>query len=679
MGRIHVLSETVANQIAAGEVVERPASVVKEMLENSLDAGATRIKINVEAGGKKLIQITDNGCGMVRDDAMLAFERHATSKIKNAEDLLSVATLGFRGEALPSIASVSRLRLETRAAEEASGTVIEINGGKIARVEEAGLPAGTSITVRDLFFNTPARKKFLKSESTELSHIASLVTHYALAHPDKHVELHSATNAMLVAPPVAGQSERVYQVFGKETLDQLIPVAARQALEHIGLPQPPPWRKKAEFEDEEAPPKDPGEMRIHGFASKPEIQKLNRNSIFIFVNGRLIRDRLVQHALTEAYRNIIPPTVYPVVLLFLELPAGEVDVNVHPSKTEVRFRQQTAVHDFVRDSVRGALMKARPVPQFVAEIRAHATASQALTPGSITPAGGASENGFPASGSRLPDLSAAGGGSFALQVPTMEPVSSRLQFEGGIAVEANAAIPVARGLESIPLAPNFGQSLPRERFDAVPDHGCSPVLDVSEAEPTLSALGTLRPLGQIRNSFILAVNEDGLWIIDQHVAHERILFERVLKQRAAMKVESQRLLMPIVLELPPAQQAVFGEISDELARNGFEAEPFGARSVAVKVAPAGVEAGAVEHLLHELLDQISGEEQSLNLEKIRTRIAASIACHAAIKVNMPLEQNKMEWLLAELAKTDHPMSCPHGRPVVLRYSVKDIQKAFKRI
>src|SRR3974377_1458213 len=328
MGRIHVLSETVANQIAAGEVVERPASVVKEMLENSLDAGATRIKISVEAGGKKLIQITDNGCGMVRDDALLAFERHATSKLKNAEDLLSVATLGFRGEALPSIASVSRLRLETRALEENSGTVVEINGGKIFKVEEAGLPAGTSITVRDLFFNTPARKKFLKSESTELSHIASLVTHYALAHPDKHFELHSATNAMLVAPPVAGHSERVYQVFGKETLDQLILVAARQALEHVGLPQPPPWRRKQEEPDEDAGPKNPGEIRIHGFVSKPEIQKLNRNSIFVFVNGRLIRDRLVQHALTEAYRNIIPPTVYPVVLLFLELPAAQVDAHV---------------------------------------------------------------------------------------------------------------------------------------------------------------------------------------------------------------------------------------------------------------------------------------------------------------------------------------------------------------
>src|SRR3954454_21173953 len=285
MGRIHVLSETVANQIAAGEVVERPASVVKEMLENSLDAGATRIRISVEAGGKKLIQITDNGCGMVRDDAMLAFERHATSKIKNAEDLLSVATLGFRGEALPSIASVSRFRLETRTPEESSGTVVEINGGKIARVEEAGLPLGTSITVRDLFFNVPARKKFLKSESTELSHIASLVTHYALAHPDKHFELHSAANAMLVAPPVGGHSERVYQVFGKETLDQLIPVAAQQALERVGLPQPPPWRQKMEDEGAEgASRKDAGEMRIHGFISKPEIQKLNRNSIFVFVN-----------------------------------------------------------------------------------------------------------------------------------------------------------------------------------------------------------------------------------------------------------------------------------------------------------------------------------------------------------------------------------------------------------
>ena len=664
MGKIHVLPERVANQIAAGEVVERPASVVKELLENALDAGSTRIRINVEAGGKKLIQITDNGCGMVRDDAMLAFERHATSKIKDTEDLLSVATLGFRGEALPSIASVSRLRLETRTQEDDAGTVIEINGGKMIRVEEAGLPLGTSITVRDLFFNTPARKKFLKSESTELSHIASLVTHYALAHPDKHFELHSATNALLIASPVADHRERIYQVFGRETLDQLIPLAAVQPLERIGLPQPPPWRRTTpdpqELSDNaettgtsESP--DFGEIHLHGFTSKPEIQKLNRNSIFIFVNGRLIRDRLVQHALTEAYRNILPPTVYPVVLLFLEMPAAEVDVNVHPSKTEVRFRQQTTVHDFVRDSVRAALMKARPVPQFVSEISAQPTASPALTPGA---------RGGSAPPAPWRDLYGSGPASgFALQAHYVPPATARFEFDGAIAVEGNAAVSLARAPELL-----------------IPDHGCAPpIAGEPQTPPTLESLRTLKPLGQIRNSFILAVNEDGLWIIDQHVAHERVLFERVLRQRAAQKVESQRLLMPLVLELTPAQQAIFGEIAGELTHNGFEAEPFGARSVAIKIAPAGVEASQLEHMLHEIFDQLAREDQAINLEAVRTRIAASIACHAAIKVNMPLEQNKMEWLLAELAKTQHPMTCPHGRPVVLRYSMQDIQKAFKRI
>src|SRR6202167_4796975 len=346
---------------------------------------------------------------MVRDDAMLAFERHATSKIKDTDDLLSIATLGFRGEALPSMASVARLHLETRAEGEEAGTVLEINGGKMIRVEEAGLPLGTSITLRDLFFNAPARKKFLRSESTELSHIVSLVTHYALAHPEKHFELHSATNAMLVAPPVAGYGERVYQVFGKETLDQLIPLAAMQPLERIGLPQPPPWRRKEQ--DEDVGPVEPGEVRMHGFVSKPEIQKRNRNSIYIFVNGRLIRDRLIQHAITEAYRNILPPTVYPVVLLFLEMPSGEVDVNVHPSKTEVRFRQQSVTHDFVRDSVRAALMKARPVPQFVTEISAHPTAPQALTPGAHPPSRGSTA--WPAS---YAPTDAPG---FSLQPPTL--------------------------------------------------------------------------------------------------------------------------------------------------------------------------------------------------------------------------------------------------------------------
>src|SRR5512135_1961676 len=437
MARIHVLPEHVANKIAAGEVVERPASVVKELLENALDAGAGRIRIQVEAGGRKLIQVTDNGSGMVRDDALLAFERHATSKLHDAEDLLSIATLGFRGEALPSIASVSRLTLETCAKEEVQrgkpappesvGTRIEINGGKIFKVEEAGLPLGTSVTVRDLFFNTPARKKFLKAESTELGHIATLVTHYALAHPAKHIELHSSAGALLVASPVRGHAERIFQIFGKETLDELLPVAAAAVLERVGLPQPPPWvieKRQQRGEDYQAPV--PGELRLHGFISRPELQKLNRNSIFVFVNQRLIRDRLLQHALSDAYRNILPASVFPVVLLFLEMPSEEVDCNVHPTKREVRFRQQSFVHDFVRDSVRAALMKARPVPQFTSEIRSQPTAAAALSPGARAAAGGGLEM-AEAQGAMLAPV------DFALQPPP--PLPQNFDFADSIALE----------------------------------------------------------------------------------------------------------------------------------------------------------------------------------------------------------------------------------------------------
>jgi DNA mismatch repair protein MutL len=644
MARIHVLSEHVANKIAAGEVVERPASVLKELLENALDAGATRVRVQVEAGGKKLIQVTDNGCGMVRDDALLAFERHATSKIKDAEDLLNIHTLGFRGEALPSIASVARVLLQTRATEEDGGTVLEIAGGKILRVEEAGLPQGTSLAVRDLFFNTPARKKFLKAESTELSHLASLVTHYALAHPEKHFELHSATEAMLIAAPVNSHSDRIYQIFGRETLDQLVQLAATMKLERVGIPEPPPWRRG---EDYQAPV--PGDIRLHGFISKPELQKLNRNSIYVFVNGRLIRDRMVQHAIIEGYRNILPPTVFPVVLLFIELPNEEVDANVHPSKTEVRFRQHALVHDFVRESVRAALMKARPVPEFTREITAQPTAGPGLSPGAHQHA------------------------EFALRPESLPPVNERLQFGGeAIAVEANMAV---SGFGAVGL-PSMVQSV-NGHADA-----CGNVLDDEPQEVVDQlALASLKPVGQVRDSFILAVNADGLWIIDQHVAHERVLFEKILRERGQNDAahDGQRLLMPLLVELTPGQQAVFAEISEELHRNGFEVELFGMRTVAVKTAPGGVRPADVEKMLVELLDQFQQEEQILNLDKIRGKIAASIACHAAIKINMPLEQNKMEWLLKELAKTECPMTCPHGRPVVLRYSVKEIQKAFKRI
>jgi DNA mismatch repair protein MutL len=658
MGRIRVLSDQVANQIAAGEVVERPASVVKELLENSLDAGATRIRVDIEAGGRKLIRIVDNGHGMGRDDALLAFERHATSKLRSSDDLLSIATLGFRGEALPSIASVARVNLETRAAEDEVGTVIEIAGGNLLRVEDAGLPEGTTVAVRDLFFNTPARRKFLRAEQTELGHVAALVTHYALAHPDKHFELHSATQALLIAPAVANTGERLYQVFGRETFESLIPVAAEIDFARAGLPEPPPWKRGEDY----APP-EPGFVRLSGFVSKPELQKLNRNSIYVFVNGRLIRDKLILHAFNEAYRNIIPPTSFPVVLLFLEMPPQEVDVNVHPAKTEVRFRQGSFVHDFVRDSVRTALMNARPAASFFQALHSGPTASESLMV-DVSPLPGVDQAVYgPREGMVAESEGAIEPGdvaAFELRERLVSPSPGRLGFDGaGMAV-------------------GYGNSTtPPMNDEAVHEWGTR--TRDGEEPGTLNSLATLKPLGQLRDSFILATNEEGLWIVDQHVAHERVLFEKILRERKVEAVQRQRLLMPVLIDLLPEQMVTFAAIAEELERNGFEAEPFGPKTLAVKATPVGLEGKELERVLEEVLGVTEKSAQVENEELRRTRIAASIACHAAIKVNMPLEPAKIDWLLAELGKTEHPMSCPHGRPIALRYSLRDIQRAFQRI
>ena len=653
MGRIRVLTDQVANQIAAGEVVDRPASVVKELLENALDAGATRIRIEVEGGGRKLIRIADNGSGMVRDDALLAFERHATSKLRNSDDLLAIATLGFRGEALPSIASISRLEMETRAAEEAAGTRIEIVGGRMHRVEDAGLPPGTTIAVRDLFFNTPARRKFLKSETTELSHVTALVTHYALAHPDKHFELHSATHALLQAPPVAQPADRIFQIFGRETLDHLLPVAAEVDLERVGLPAPPPWKQDEDYE-----PPVPGHLRLSGFTSKPELEKLNRNSIYSFVNRRLVRDRLLLHAVSEAYRNILPPTSFPVVLLFLELPPEEVDVNVHPAKTEVRFRQPSFVHDFVRDTLRNKLIQSRPAMGFLAALETHAAASPSLLPG-VSAIPGAPES-APFSGNAE---------SFTLEPAHIPPAAQRFDFtpaSNGSVIAAEEAAALAMLTAELP--PTFSANSEQPTANAAAGDAT-----------TLHALASLKPIGQLRESFILATNEDGLWIIDQHVAHERVLFEKILREREVERVQRQRLLMPLLIDLTPAQMVAFAEIAEELERNGFEVEPFGPRTLAIKAAPVGLEGRELERMLVEVLEQSDRLDQRENLGTARARIAASIACHSAIKVNMPLDPERMAWLLRELGKTELPTSCPHGRPIALRYSWKDIERAFHRI
>ncbi len=663
MGRIRVLPDQVANKIAAGEVVERPASVVKELLENALDAGSTEIRVDIESGGRRLIRIADDGCGMLRDDALLAFERHATSKLRDVKDLLSIATLGFRGEALPSIASVSRLLLETRSPEETTGTRVEIAGGKMLHCDEVAHAQGTTITVRDLFFNVPARKKFLRSEQTELAHIASLVTHYSLAHPEKTFRLASGANELLAVTPVATMRERVFQVFGSQTLNELVDLGTREHQLLMPRPYVPPSEAIAEFRRE---PDEPSTrtFRLSGFVSRPQVQKGNRNSIFIFVNQRLIRDRLLLHAISSAYYNLMPAASYPFALLFLECDCEEVDVNVHPSKTEVRFRHQSFIHDFVRDTIRERLMETRPAPTFSAAASPQPGAQLPYSEFSQMLENQPAESVVPEPGDAVDAGDAAPGlaQDFALPAFNLRPAAGpppRLDFGGS----------------SISLADPPGAL----RLRVPETHGDFPLDALPVSDTSLSALSDMRPLGQLHESFIIAAGRDGLWIIDQHVAHERILFERVLKQRAAGNVETQRLLMPLIVQLTPGQQIEYARIADELNAIGFESEPFGNRTIAVTAAPAAVGPADLEKVLGEILETAEAEFRGLSLEDVRRSIAASIACHAAIKINTRLDHAKMEWLLRAVAATDCPMSCPHGRPIALQYSMREILKAFHRV
>ncbi|MBZ5534693.1 MAG: DNA mismatch repair endonuclease MutL [Acidobacteriia bacterium] len=669
MSKIRVLPEIVANKIAAGEVVERPASVVKELVENAIDAGAHRIFVDTEAGGKRLIRVSDDGCGMSPDDALLAFERHATSKMKTAEDLLSIATLGFRGEAIPSIAAVSRVLMETRSLELPVGSQVEIAGGRMLAVKEVAATPGTTITVRDLFYNIPARRKFLKSESTELGHISSLVTHYALANPQIYFQLHSTTNEILNVAPVETYRERIFQIFGRDLLSQLIEIEGHSAelAEATGFE---PGGTNESPDGLEGDP--PGQrIRITGFVSLPEVHRLNRNAIYIFVNRRLVRDRLLMHAMTEAYHNLMPSAVYPAALVFIDIPFSEVDVNVHPSKIEVRFRRSALVHDLLRDTIRGGILKQKPIATFRPRDR--------VTPEDVAVQSAAQENlgsdplgaelesrGMPASSMAGPPVMTRAQAlpAFKLRPDVPEPENLRMRFDPSIALSAYSPVP---GLSENALR-----------------GGCEGSGASGEASPfTENEIATLidhhiTPLGQIRDSFIVATDDRDLYLIDQHVAHERVLFELQLKERARGTLQGQRLLLPMIIELDPRQLSILENILPEMVHSGFDVEPFGHKTIAVKSAPAGVDASDVEALLREILDALERESQAVNIEKLQTKIAASVACHAAIKVNMKLDQDKMRWLIDELMKTDYPMSCPHGRPVIIRYTLREIERAFKR-
>jgi DNA mismatch repair protein MutL len=664
MSKIRVLPDHISNLIAAGEVVERPASVAKELVENAIDAGATRIVIDVESGGRRLLRITDDGEGMMRDDAVLAFERHATSKISRAEDLSAIATLGFRGEALASIASVARVELISNTADVSAGTRVVIEGGRLRDVKDAAQPRGTTITVRDLFFNTPARRKFLRSEATESYHLTNLATHYALAHPEIAFTLTNNGRETLRVAPAQDLRERAYQVFGAQFLDGLLVVN----------------------NDPDGAAQFSQIARIRGFVSAPRERRTSRDSQFLFVNGRFVRDRLIGRALSEGYRSILPHGVYPAALLFIEVPLAEVDVNVHPAKTEVRFRRAAAVAEAVREAVRSGLTSAGYAPAI--EIRDSAS----IAIGEEANAAIDAEADLVTDEVRIEPAGEARAAE-AFSAPP-RPQQERIGFGFAAAPQREAST----RLTSSPLTVSDQMARPAiarmdsEVMDHIESPGSDPDVQTTPGLPPLdsalkfvrevpveSLTANIRPLGQLEESFIIATDDEGLLLIDQHVAHERVLFDKYRALEASRSAESQQLLIPETFDLTPAQAAAFDIVVAELESYGFDLMRLSGRTVAIKATPADLPASEARNVLSEVLDTIDSEKRGGARATLRDEIAASLACHAAIKVNMPLAPEKMRWLIDRLLMTSSPTTCPHGRPVILRLATQDILKGFHRV
>jgi len=596
MGKIHRLPPDLANQIAAGEVVERPASVIKELVENAVDAGATRVTITVEGGGKRLIRVDDDGEGMEPDDARLAVERHATSKIRHADDLERIGTLGFRGEALPSIASVSRFTMRTRTAENTVGTEVGIEGGGATSASEAGCPVGTSIEVRDLFFNLPARRKFLKTDAAEMAQVTRIVTQLALCYANVGVTLTNGGRKTIEYPPVASLRDRLFQIYGDRP--DLVPVERSY-----------------------------GEVRVHGFVAALAAEGPVRGPQHVFVNRRAVKDRTITHAMLDAYSQSSIKERSPEVHLLIEMPLDAVDVNVHPTKAEVRFRDQSFIHQVVRRAVADAV-GAAPAPFFgspseASDVEPVPTTAPLPTPYAST---------FP---SRW--APGAGGG---------------LSFAESVA-EARQA-----------LYGPFPASVADEA--------------AMEAAP-VSGEKTLMPLGQFRDTFIVAVDDEGIAIIDQHVAHERILFERITERLTSGRLESQRLLEPVLVELSASgRQAVLAHAED-LDRMGFEIEDFGGESLRLAACPALLPRDEWLRAVRALAEDLDGLDRGATVNDALKRIAATMACHAAVKANYPLTPEKIMHILDGLRRTAYSTICPHGRPVMLRLTRRELEKRFERI
>lgn len=622
MAKIRVLNERLINKIAAGEVVERPASALKEMLENSLDAGARELRIELEAGGKQLIRIVDDGEGMDPDDILLALERHATSKIREFEDLEAVGTLGFRGEAIPSIAAVSRMTLRSRRAELPEGREVVIEGGVIRAVNPVAMAPGTAIEVRSLFFNVPARRKFLRATATEFAQCQNVISHYAMAFPEIALRVRHNGQELIVAPPAESTRDRIAMLLGTNILQRLLPFEGRE-----------------------------GEYGVMGFVGDPSFTRPDTAMLHFFVNRRVVRDKVLIHAIRAAFDDLLPKGRTPVAFIFLDMPAPDVDVNVHPSKTEVRFKFSDLVHELVVRTIRATLTGHKPLATLSLDDQ-HRPRRWQQHRGAAVDAAEQTREKEPA---------------------TEHPRTARFEY-----LLKPSAMPMPTPDRSKPTGDRSVPSLPPT--DTV-DLFAVPGAEERYAAERVAAAAidplTVVPLGQVKNSYIVATYGGGLLLIDQHAAHERVLFEQL--QRAARgRPFSQMLLHPVIVDLPPAQARLSEAHAAELAALGFEVEPFGPGSVALRSLPADLEPERAEEIFVHMAIDLERVGAVATRERMVREMVVSASCHGAIKVNTPLDTEKMRWLIERLFACDMPMRCPHGRPVVLTLSEPELRQRFGR-
>ncbi len=612
MSRVRILPEILSNRIAAGEVVERPASVVKELVENALDARSARIIVEVEKGGRSLIRVSDNGTGMAHDDALLSVERYATSKIAGEEDLFSIRTLGFRGEALPSIAAVSRFVMETRTSGSDTGTRVEITGGTIRNVSEAGVPAGTMISVRDLFFNTPARRKFMKSAPTEMGHIADTLAGIALGWPGVRFSLHHNGKSVKIWSGVSDPLDRAADILGQDMKKNLCRVE---------------W---------ESP-----DISLRGWVSVPGMTRSTSASVYLYVNGRWIRDRILQHAIFAGYAGRIMKGQFPLAVLFLTVEPDQVDVNVHPAKNEVRFAQQKAVHQAVSQAVSEALAR--------------------------------SETGSRTKKSLLSEIP-----SHAGKIPEKEQCSpSRSCFSTHPG--ENAISPALAGSHVSEAAVSYreeeGFSAPQ--FQTKPEQA-----DYGQENLWVKkAFGDLHIIGQFHGTYILCEAENGLILIDQHAAHERVLFEELKRREKNQNPIAQKLLMPETVELTFRESALMQTLLPAFLAMGFDIVPFGGSTFAIQAAPSMLSGKAIAPLIAELIEKMA--QIGIATDADRNRAAEEIlmltACHAAIRAGQSLSPEQIRGLLRQMDECENPSNCPHGRPTWIRWSLHFLEKSFRRI